>query len=164
MQELQGFSVFSFVLDFMIFDRQHEDFSNGGNRHPHADWDLQSFTLWMTSSVFLFVSCSSCFFMLSLKLDFFFLNVFLIRCVCFVLEISQRHRSFRHQSLTIAKWLKVLTVKDFFFYTKREPPKSFSFTWSRFPMWSWFLLAILASLSLAKREEEDVMMVQRQGF
>lgn len=35
-------------------------------------------------------------------------------------------------------------------------------SWSSFPMWSCFLLAILASLSLAKREEEDATLLQRQ--
>jgi len=41
-------------------------------------------------------------------------------------------------------------------------PSCLNFTWSRFPTTtSWFLLAILASLSLAKREEEEMFMVQR---
>ena len=81
---------------------------NGGAKTIDSDICMEigifRLTLFDSSSV-------SCFFMLSLKLDFFFLHVFLIGCVCFVLEISQRRRSFRHQSLTIAKWLKVL---DFF--------------------------------------------------
>ena len=46
---------------------------------------------------------------------------------------------------------------------KHEPVNLLMFTWSRFPTWSWFLLAILASLALAEREEEDMFMVQRQG-
>ena len=44
---------------------------------------------------------------------------------------------------------------------KHEPVNLLMFTWSRFPTWSWFLLAILASLALAEREEEDMFMVQR---
>lgn len=63
-------------------------------------------------------------------------------------------------------------LKGFFFClprrNQRHPnvshPNLFTFTWSQFWMWSWFLLAILASLSLAKREKEDVIMVQRLTF
>ena len=45
-------------------------------------------------------------------------------------------------------------------YTPLE--NTMRFSWSSFPMWSCFLLAILASLSLAKTEEEDATMLQRQ--
>ena len=88
-----------------------------------------------------------------------FSSCFFIFVVLFFFQNYKKHGSFRHQSLTIATWFKVLQGT----FTKREPPKSVYYRMSsRFPMWSWFLLAILTAV-LAKREEEDVMMVQRQG-